>query len=149
MIRILLNLFVITLILAYCHKKMCYHIRPIIFDSWCWGRNIPALAPGIEYDRSPPAHQQPSHWLCFLFSEVKLTFEMLTVRGQHHSFSTHERIFLWKCQSFRDRKCLDLPHGRFSTASDNSVWSNIRCQHVSYLCFLKRFITPGVSFMLF
>ena len=29
--------------------------------------------------------------------EVKLTFEMLTVRGQQHSFSTHERVFLGKC----------------------------------------------------
>ena len=28
---------------------------------------------------------------------------MLTVRGQQHSFSTHERVFLWKCQSFWDR----------------------------------------------
>ena len=25
---------------------------------------------------------------------------MLTLRGQQHSFSTHERVFLWKCQSF-------------------------------------------------
>ena len=33
---------------------------------------------------------------------------MLTVRGQQHSFSTHERLFMWKCQSFWDRKCLDL-----------------------------------------
>ena len=40
--------------------------------------------------------------------EVKLTFDMLTVRGQQHSFSAHERVFLWKCQSFWDRKCLDL-----------------------------------------
>ena len=32
--------------------------------------------------------------------EVKLIFEMLTVRGQPHSFSTHERMFLWKCQVF-------------------------------------------------
>ena len=40
--------------------------------------------------------------------EVKLTFAMLTVRGQQHSFSTHERGLLWKCQSFWDRKCLDL-----------------------------------------
>ena len=40
--------------------------------------------------------------------EVNLTFDMLTVRGQQHSFSTHERVFLWKCQSFWDRKCLDL-----------------------------------------
>ena len=33
---------------------------------------------------------------------------MLTVRGQRHLFSIHERVFLWKCQSFWDRKCLDL-----------------------------------------
>ena len=39
---------------------------------------------------------------------VKLTFDMLTVRGQQHSFSTHERVQLWMCQSFWDRKCLDL-----------------------------------------
>ena len=35
----------------------------------------------------------------FIF-EVKLTLEMLTVHGQQHSFSTHERVFLRKCQSF-------------------------------------------------
>ena len=40
--------------------------------------------------------------------EVKLTFEMLTVRGQQHSFSTYGWMFLWKCQSFWDRKCLHL-----------------------------------------
>ena len=33
---------------------------------------------------------------------------MLTVRGQQHSFLTHEQMFLWKCQSFLDKKCLDL-----------------------------------------
>ena len=33
---------------------------------------------------------------------------MLTVRGQQHSFSTHERVFLGKCQSFWDRKCIEL-----------------------------------------
>ena len=36
----------------------------------------------------------------------------LTVRGQQHSFSTHERVFLWKCQSFWDRNCLDLRGAR-------------------------------------
>ena len=40
--------------------------------------------------------------------KVKVTFEMLAVRRQQHSFSTHERMFLWKCQSFWDRKCLYL-----------------------------------------
>ena len=40
--------------------------------------------------------------------EVKLTFKMLTVRWQQHSFSTHERMFLWNYHSFWDRKCLDL-----------------------------------------
>ena len=41
-----------------------------------------------------------------IWSKVK--FEILAVQGQPHSFSTHERVFLWKCQNFRDRKCLDL-----------------------------------------
>ena len=40
--------------------------------------------------------------------KIKLTFHMLTVRGQQHSFPTHERVLLWKCQSFWDRKCLNL-----------------------------------------
>ena len=50
------------------------------------------------------------HWLWRYryFFKVKLTFEMLAVHGQQHSFSTHERVFLWKSQSFWDRKCLDL-----------------------------------------
>ena len=30
------------------------------------------------------------------------------MRGQQRSFSTHERVFLWKCQSFWYRKCLDM-----------------------------------------
>ena len=40
--------------------------------------------------------------------KVKSTFEMLTVRGQQHWFSTHEWMFLWMCQSFWDTKCFDL-----------------------------------------
>ena len=55
--------------------------------------------------------------------KVKLSFEMLTVRGQQHSFSTHERVVLWKCQSFWDRKCLDLRGTRTPNlrASANTV----------------------------
>ena len=33
---------------------------------------------------------------------------MLIVPGKQHSFSTHERMFLWKCHSFWHRKCLEL-----------------------------------------
>ena len=44
----------------------------------------------------------------FFIFEVKLAFEMLTVLGKQHSFLTHERVFLGQCQSFWDRKCLDL-----------------------------------------
>ena len=40
--------------------------------------------------------------------EVKLTFEMLAVRGQQYLFLTHQWVLLWKCQRFRDIKCLDL-----------------------------------------
>ena len=41
---------------------------------------------------------------------VKSIFEMLTVRRQQHSFSTHKRMFFWKCRNFSDRKYLD-PRG--------------------------------------
>ena len=60
--------------------------------------------------------------------EVKLTFERLTVCGQQHSFSTHERMFLWKCQSFWDRKCLDLRGTRTPNLLIHAECSN----HLSY-----------------
>ena len=49
---------------------------------------------------------------------------MLTVRGQQHSFSTHEQVFLWKCHRFWDRKWLDLrgtrtPNLRIHAESSN------------------------------
>ena len=34
--------------------------------------------------------------------------KLLTVRGQQHLFSTHERMSLYKCQSFWNRKFIDL-----------------------------------------
>ena len=58
--------------------------------------------------------------------EVKLPFEMSTVCGQQHSFSTHERVFLWKSQSFWDRKCLDLRGTRPPTFG-----SNLTCDWLS------------------
>ena len=60
--------------------------------------------------------------------EVKLTFDMLTVRGQQHSFSTHERMYLWKCQSFWDRKCLDMRGTRTPNLRIHVECSN----HLSY-----------------
>ena len=44
----------------------------------------------------------------YIYIVLKLTFEILIVRRQPHSFATHERMFLWKCRSLWDRKCLDL-----------------------------------------
>ena len=49
---------------------------------------------------------------------------MLTVRGLRHSFSTHERMFLWKCQSFWDRKCLDLRGTRTP-----KLWIHAECSN--------------------
>ena len=54
------------------------------------------------------------HVVSDILFEVKLTFDMLTVLGQQHSFSTHEQMFLWKCQKFWDRKCLDLRGTEYS-----------------------------------
>ena len=56
---------------------------------------------------------------------VKLTFEMLTVHGQQHSFLTYERVFLWKCQSFWDRKFLDLRGTRTSNLRIHAECSNL------------------------
>ena len=56
--------------------------------------------------------------------EVKLTFDMLTVRAQQHSFSTHKRMFFWKCQSFWDRKCFDLR----GTRTPN-LWIHAECSN--------------------
>ena len=61
--------------------------------------------------------------------EVNLTFEMLAVRGQQHSFSTHERVFLWKWQSFWNRKCLDLRGTRTINLRIHAECSNLlSCQ---------------------
>ena len=57
--------------------------------------------------------------------KVKLTLEMLAVRGQQHSFSTHERVFLWKCQRFWDRKCLDLRGTRTPNLRIHAECSNL------------------------
>ena len=50
------------------------------------------------------------HWhLIAAFRVAKAIFKVkLTVHVQQHSFLTHGWMFLWKCQSFWDRKCLDL-----------------------------------------
>ena len=67
-------------------------------------------------------------YLCIRICEVTLTFELLTVRGQQHSFSTQERMFLWKCQSFWDRKCLDRGGTRTANLRIHAECSN----HLSY-----------------
>ena len=65
---------------------------------------------------------------CKYVFEVKLTFEMLTLRGQQHSFSVHERVFLWKCQNFWDKKSLDLRGTRTPNLRIHAECSN----HWSY-----------------
>ena len=67
--------------------------------------------------------------LGYKFFLVKLTFGMLTVRGQQRSFSTHERIFLWNCQSFWDRKCLDMRGTRTPNLRIHAEWA-IRARYL-------------------
>ena len=50
------------------------------------------------------------------------------MRGQQHSFSTQERMFLWKCRSFWDRKCLDLRGTRTPNLRIHAECSN----HLGY-----------------
>ena len=53
---------------------------------------------------------------------------MLTVRGQHHPFSTCWWVFLWKCQSFWHKKCLDLRGTQTPNLQIHAECSN----HLSY-----------------
>ena len=50
---------------------------------------------------------------------------MLAVRGQQQSVSTHERVFLWKCQRFWDRKWLDLGGTRTLNLRIHAECSNL------------------------
>ena len=83
---------------------------------------------------------------------------MLTVRGQQHSFSTHERVFLWMCQRFWERKCLDLrvtrtPNLRIHAECSNLLsflaWSSIAqsvCQQAFNLL-ANRCLRPWVRIL--
>ena len=91
--------------------------------------------PLFIYDRQPPMIILNCRSPCCITEdfEVKLTLDMLTVRGQQHSVSTHEWMFLWKCQSFWDRKCLEI----WGTRTPNfgfmpnalTIWA-IRAKHL-------------------
>ena len=93
-------------------KTLCFCTSPLEINQWnvhCFTPVMPnALTIWAIRARHLLSHVV-EHWLWwYRYFQVKLTFEMLTVCGQQHSFSTHERMFLWKCQSFWDRKCHDL-----------------------------------------
>ena len=97
-------------LLSVCSTSPFHQQISINFMFWHYvGKNI---KPSQTSCHQMPLHLIPSASGQFQTGsgilEVKLTFEMLTVRGQQHLFWTHERVFLWKCQSFWDRKCLNL-----------------------------------------
>ena len=64
---------------------------------------------------------------------------MPTVRGQQHSFSTHDWMFLWKCQRFWNRKCLNLRGLELPTfgfmPNALTIWA-IRARHLQSHVFL-------------
>ena len=57
---------------------------------------------------------------------------MLTVRGQEHWFSTHERMFLSKCRRFGKRQYHDLKGTRTSNLRIHAEWSNRLSCHFCY-----------------
>ena len=69
-----------------------------------------------------PGHQRPWFWL------YKILICLYSVNIWNVSYSTQEWMFLWKCQSFWDRKCLDLRGTRASNlrihAECSSHWRN-------------------------
>ena len=72
---------------------------------------------------------------------MKLAFDLLSVRGQQHSFLTHEQAFLWKYQFFWDRICLDLGEIRTPNRRIHAECS----KHLSYqvqTLIVPYFLTP-------
>ena len=51
---------------------------------------------------------------------IKLTFEMLSVYRQQHSFLTYERMFLWKCRRFSQGQKMSRPEGESKPQSSDS-----------------------------
>ena len=77
----------------------------------------------------------------WLLSFVKLAFKCQTVQRQHHSFSTHEQIFMWKSRSFWDRKYFDpmgtlTPNLRIHT--EYSIHLSYWGRHFLISCFEKK-----------
>ena len=78
--------------------------------------------------------------------KVELTFEMLTVRGQRHSFSTRERMFLWKYWRFKDRKCLDPRGARITNRSPvNSTHKGQWRGALVFCCFIYAWTNAWVN----
>ena len=67
-----------------------------------------------------------------------LTYEMSTMHTQEHPFSIRERMCLWKCRSFWDKKCLGSRGTRTTKLRIHVECSNhlsFRGQHVLFFCF--------------
>ena len=65
----------------------------------------------------------------YIYIWSKVNIWNVNCTRQQHSFSTHERVFFWKCQSFWDRKCLDLRGDRTSNLRIHAECSNLLCYH--------------------
>ena len=68
-----------------------------------------------------------THTYIYIF-EVKLTFEMLTVGGQHRSFLTRTGVLV-KVSKFWDTKCLDLMGTRTPNLRIDAECSNLLSYH--------------------
>ena len=88
-------------------------------------------------------------------TDLKVNIWMSTVYRQLHLFSTHERICLWKCRRFWDRKCLDpgldsrrnwTPNLRTHTECE-WMWMKIHNNGSSnLLSYVKQFCALTISF---
>ena len=82
-------------------------------------------------------------WRIDIF-QVKLTSDMLTMHGQQHSsLSTYERMFLWRCQSFWDRKCVDPRRGVGVAAVGETSGSSFLGHSNSELCSTHAFVSAS------
>ena len=116
-----MNQFVYNWYFTCCHcSKTCSHVSSIQYNK--------SLPMKLDNFTNHSSHDTllPS-WITVLITHCSYFLSKVNIWNVYcvqamHQFSTHERTFLWKCQTFRHRKCLD----RRWTRTPN-LWIHAEC----------------------
>ena len=79
----------------------------------------------------------------------KVTISMFTVYRQKHSFSTHGRVFLWRCQRFWDGKWVGIEPPTFGFMPNAlTIWAIILIwRHILLVIYWVRFVLVKLAWL--